>query len=296
MVSAHIVWYLFLAGMGAGAFVVGAFVDFALRRPRSSRLERVSAATDAGLVLGPVLVLAGSLFLLADLGAPERVFHVLLAPPHGILGWGAWAIALFVTASVGALMAGRIARGRMVRSIEAVLQVLATVCALFVVGYSGVYLSLFPSVPFLNSPLVPCLFVASAFAAGFSLLTIGGAVRGERRAAELCVRGETACIVLELILLAAVLGVAWASGGAARVSAQILLLGRWAGVFWVGAVGAGLVAPGVFGVLSRHGSGVSLMLGAVLCVVGNLCMRYSLLLAAVRVSAIDPAAVMTIWG
>ncbi|WP_258773399.1 NrfD/PsrC family molybdoenzyme membrane anchor subunit, partial [Eggerthella lenta] len=46
----------------------------------------------------------------------------------------------------------------------------ASICfallALFVVLYAGVFLSLYPAVPFLNSPLVPIVFVASALATG----------------------------------------------------------------------------------------------------------------------------------
>ena len=55
MVSIYIALYLFLAGTGAGAFLIGAVVDMVLRfRPRAAGgwFARVSAVTDAGLILG----------------------------------------------------------------------------------------------------------------------------------------------------------------------------------------------------------------------------------------------------
>lgn len=53
MASSFIACYLFLAGGGAGAFVIAAFVDGVLRFRRTSRLVRVSPVTDAGLAIGP---------------------------------------------------------------------------------------------------------------------------------------------------------------------------------------------------------------------------------------------------
>lgn len=80
MVSIYIALYLFLAGTGAGAFLIGAVVDMVLRfRPRAAGgwFERVSAVTDAGLILGPVLVAVSALFLFLDLGVPDRVISPL---------------------------------------------------------------------------------------------------------------------------------------------------------------------------------------------------------------------------
>ncbi|MFQ8867694.1 MAG: polysulfide reductase, partial [Eggerthella lenta] len=63
MVSSYIAWYLFLAGAGGGAFLLGSFVDFALRVSNRSWLRGASAVTDAGLLAGPVLVALGTVFL-----------------------------------------------------------------------------------------------------------------------------------------------------------------------------------------------------------------------------------------
>ena len=95
MVSSYIAWYLFLAGAGGGAFLLGSFVDFALRVSNRSWLRGASAVTDAGLLAGPVLVALGTVFLALDLGAPDQAFRLFLTPSGSLLSAGAWALALF---------------------------------------------------------------------------------------------------------------------------------------------------------------------------------------------------------
>ena len=172
MASSYIAWYLFLAGAGGGAFVIGAVVDLALRFKDPACLARVSSVTDAGLVAGPALVALGSVFLVLDLGAPERAFAVFLSPVTSVLGFGAWSVAVFCFAAVGALVMGIVQDTRTGRAVEFVLQVVAMAAALCVIGYSGVFLSLWPAVPFLNTPFVPVLFTASALATGAAVLIV----------------------------------------------------------------------------------------------------------------------------
>lgn len=94
MASAYIAWYLFFAGAGAGAFAIASVVDFALRLAPRPHLLKISPITDAGMVLGPIMVAVGCVFLLLDLGDPSIAFNVFLRP-SSILGFGSWAIVLF---------------------------------------------------------------------------------------------------------------------------------------------------------------------------------------------------------
>ena len=164
MVSSYIAWYLFLAGAGGGAFLLGSFVDFALRVSNRSWLRGASAVTDAGLLAGPVLVALGTVFLTLDLGAPDQAFRLFLTPSGSLLSAGAWALALFCATAFAAFLMGFADDGPGLRVAETVVSVFAALLALFVVLYAGVFLSLYPAVPFLNSPLVPIVFVASALA------------------------------------------------------------------------------------------------------------------------------------
>lgn len=182
MVSIYIALYLFLAGTGAGAFLIGAVVDMVLRfRPRAAGgwFERVSAVTDAGLILGPVLVAVSALFLFLDLGVPDRVFHLFLASTSSLLSMGAWAILVFCVMATLALVLGSLADGEgdgyeyelapgkvVLRVCEFACSLVAMGMALFVVVYSGIFLAMYPSLPFLHTGWVPVLFVASALACG----------------------------------------------------------------------------------------------------------------------------------
>lgn len=125
------------------------------------------------MILGPIMVVVGCVFLLLDLGDPSIAFNVFLRP-SSILGFGSWAIALFCLFAVLSLAFGLMPHCRASKLIEPLSQFLAMVLSLVVILYSGVFYSLFPSVPFLNTPLVPALFTASAFSSAAGLLVVVG--------------------------------------------------------------------------------------------------------------------------
>ena len=174
MASAYIAWYLFFAG--AGAFAIASVVDFALRLGPRPRLLKIAPITDIGMVLGPIMVAVGCVFLLLDLGDPSIVFNVFLRP-SSILGFGSWAIVLFRFFAALSLVFGLIPHCRASKLIEPLPQFLAMALSFVVILYSGIFYSLFPSVPFLNTPLVPALFTASAFSSGAGLLVAVGFFR-----------------------------------------------------------------------------------------------------------------------
>ena len=133
MVNSFIAWYLFLAGMGAGAFFISAVVDLSLRRWSPAWLEAAATVTDGGMYLGPATVGLGLVFLLADLGYPERSFQVFFTPSTSLLTLGSWAIVAFIGCSVLALLVGGLLETPLMRRLETALQVLATLFAAFVI-------------------------------------------------------------------------------------------------------------------------------------------------------------------
>ena len=130
MVSLFIVLYLFFAGMGSSAFLIGCSIDFLMRLKPSKRLGRMSLVTDTGMFVGPFVVLLGASFLVVDLGVPERFLMAFLSP-KSILTWGAWGIALFSLFSLLALtlspfassLVGKIAESRIRRTNRSFYQV-----------------------------------------------------------------------------------------------------------------------------------------------------------------------------
>lgn len=300
MVNAHIAWYLFLAGMGGGAFLIGAVVDLILRVRPGGLLQSASAITDRALVFGPIAVMIGLVFLLADLGSPLRAVELFLAAPNGILGLGAWGISLFLATSVAAYVLGSFDQPPMLRIIETVCHVAATVLGVFVITYSGIYLSLFATVPFLNTPLVPILFVISALSTGMAFTLVCAFALGGYdpygRGLDFCVKTELALIVADLTMLATLLVASLFRSDQTRLSAEALLYGEWAVLFWFGVLCVGLAAPLLLGAYHRlRPNSPSFAVGSACSVAGGLCLRYALLQAALRFSAFGMEAV-AFWG
>lgn len=303
MVSAYIALYLFFAGAGAGAFLIGSAVDMALRvGPAVGRgwFARVSVVTDAGLVLGPVLVAASALFLVLDLGVPDRAYYLFLVSTPSLLSLGAWSIVGFCLCAVLALAAGALAgddeddlgregaSGRvLLRVLEFAASVIATGLALFVIGYSGVFLAMYPSLPFLHTPWVPVLFVASALACGLAVLLACAffrqAVPGMPEAVESLLAVDAVLVGIEAAVLAAFLASSLAAGGAVAQAAQALVAGPLLFPFWAGTVVFGLVVPlSVDAVCRRRPALVAVGLGAACTLAGGLCLRVVLLMATER--------------
>lgn len=286
VVSINIVCYLFLAGAGSCTFLVGSAVDAAMRVRPSFRAICLSRITDAGLVAGPAVAILGTVFLIADLGVPGR-FLLALVSPSSILTWGAWSLLLFVLFSLCALALSPFASTLLGRAAESTCQVAAIVCAVFVWLYSAVFLSGYPSVPFLNSVALPVLFAFSSLSAGVALIFLVAAARGftARFAGGVrrLVRLEAVVIVFEAVALVAFVGSALLGGDAARGSAIDLLSGGRSAVFWLGAVGLGLFAPLAIDLANNRKVHTWLVGAGALCVLlGTFFLRYVVLTAAVR--------------
>lgn len=287
MASAYIAWYLFLAGAGGGAFLIGAVVDFVLRVRRVPACVRVAPVTDAGLVAGPLLVLFSSVFLILDLGVPARALNVFFHPAPSIIGLGSWAVLLFCASSFAALLLGAFFDTKLSRAAEVACHAAASVLSVVVVVYSGVYLSASHAVPFLNTPWIPALFIVSALATGMAVLMLVGIARGHRFGVKGALRSlvvlDLVCVVLELAMLASFF--IQASCGAESVAASLgqLISGRYAGAFWLGVVGLGCAVPLVMDSAALKGAGsLCVLAGATSTLAGGLCLRFVFLLAALR--------------
>lgn len=292
MGSAYIAWYLFLAGAGGGAFFIGAAVDLVLRRWPSSRLANVSPATDAGLFAGPVLVALSSIFLILDLGVPARALNVFTHPAASIIGFGSWAILLFCAFAAASLALGHFGNSRFSRFAECICHCLATVLSLCVVVYSGLFLSAAPAVPFLNTPWIPLLFVASAFATGAAVIALIGCFRAERsriaNALSHLVPFDIALIVVESCALVGFFASTSGLSGVSAHSAMELLTGSLSGTFWLGVAGLGIAIPLIIDTVSLKAlRPAAAMAGAGATLAGGLCLRFALLLASARFNLVD---------
>lgn len=300
MASSYIAWYLFLAGAGAGAFLMGAVVDGVLRFSDRPWFVRVAPVTDAGLVVGPALVAVSGLFLIFDLGAPERALSVFFSPKLSVLGFGAWSVLLFCVFSVAAFAFGRLGSSRIASAAEAVCQVLATVLSLCVMLYSGVYFSLFPAVPFLNTPWIPVLFFASSFAVGMAMLILVGFFRqdsdGVSEGLDGLVLMDILAVAVEIAMIAGFFIQGAIDGGSILPSLDILMgTGPVSTAFWFGVVVFGCLAPLAIDLICLQRPDAKLLaVGACCTSVGGLCLRFVLLGAAIRYGMVDMS-IQSFW-
>ena len=216
-----VIIYLFLGGGGAGLYAVSLYMD------------RVFEA-----VLGLVTVAAGALFLLLDLGHPERFWRAFMRPGTSWISRGTFFITLLLAAGtlqVAPSMPGMEflpwGKGAMIGGI---LKGGAGLLAVMVMTYTG----------FVLSPLVPAVFLSYSLLAGVDLFllierTLG--LGGENLPFLERFQGQLTLVCLALVVLH--IGVMSARTVAARQTVRMLTRGPYAVLFVGGVLLAGLVAP-----------------------------------------------------
>ena len=226
-----VIIYLFLGGGGAGLYAVSLYMD------------RVFEA-----VLGLVTVAAGALFLLLDLGHPERFWRAFMRPGTSWISRGTFFITLLLAAgtlhiapSIPGMEFLPWGKGTMIGGI---LKGVAGLLAVMVMTYTGFVLSPSPAIPFWNSPLVPAVFLSYSLLAGVDLFllierTLG--LGGENLPFLERFQGQLTLVCLALVVLH--IGVMSARTVAARQTVRMLTRGPYAVLFVGGVLLAGLVAP-----------------------------------------------------
>ena len=251
--------YLFLGGMGGGAFLTAAVLYL---RNRTGNNRVICASMWAAVISLAV----GLLLLLSELVTPARGLMMWQSFSHftSWMTYGAWgafaAIVVFGASALLAtekLMAPVRKRGGWLAAHETGLRsglaIVGIVLGAFVAVYTGMLLMAPASVPLWNTPLLPFLFTVSAFDTGVALVEVMAAVAARKDplaadAKRFLERSVVVLVLLEAVVLAAFLGTALAgdSGAAAATaaaSAAMLVEGPLAGWFWVLLVAAGLALP-----------------------------------------------------
>ena len=206
--------YLFLGGMGAGAFVMAA-VLFLIDRTRHRLIVCVSMwAALASLAVGLLLLLSELVTPLRGLMMWQSFGHFTSWMTYG--AWGAFAAmavfavsALLATRPVGVWLAKKWKwfekRGVALRR---VLAVIGIVLGAFVAVYTGMLLMAAGSVPLWSTPLLPALFTVSAFDTGVALVELVALALSKKdalapKARVLMERIVVVLVLVEIAVLAA---------------------------------------------------------------------------------------------
>lgn len=278
-----VVLYLFLAGLGAGlylsAYVLGLVFNSGSRCPRDLNLLNQKIQ-----VVVLVCVGVAGLFLLSDLGRPERFVLVFKKLGTSILSLGALLLVAFLAAV--AVHAPVRPTGRpWMRSASAALGVLIAILAVGIIVYTGCFLMQLRAVPFWGSPLVVAIFSLSAISSGLAMYVLLATVSLRRRQlpsmARVALLADHYCLVIELVLL--IIFIVMMAGGtdAAAQSCQRLLTGDLSWAFWP-AVILGLVVPLFAGFARVRTTHFVLMIECLCVLFGCLALRYCIIEAGVR--------------
>lgn len=253
--GAPIAMYLFLAGLGAGAFVaataVGRMAPQAKRTVRAGRVIALGAVA-VGLVLLMVDAKGGFLH-------PWR-FALLLGNVQSVMTWGVVFLAAFVV-----IAAVVVVRDLLRKSVPFGLEAAGCGFAIAVAMYTGVLLGVVKTFPLWNSAVLPFLFLVSAMSTGVCAVFLFARLVCPNEVEKLAflehVHGWLPWV--ETVLVVALLFFVGLSSEAGAASVAALLTGQWALVFWLGFVVVGLALPLVLHLAQgRVGAGVRDACGA----------------------------------
>ncbi|MFC2171727.1 NrfD/PsrC family molybdoenzyme membrane anchor subunit [Acidobacteriota bacterium] len=281
--------YLFLAGVGAGAYATGVAIN--LYKPEWT------TAAKCGIGLGFPLLAIGTLFLIADLGVKFRALRAFMNPGTSwiargtiiismfmilsfvhFIGW-IWPFSFFAAASTGMKVLG----------------IINLVFALLTMVYTGVLLGANRSIAFWCTAMLPLLFLISACSTGLMatilLYAFISPSTGQFSHDTLALLGgiDIMLIVVECLALTFYIQ-ATHQTFASRQSAKVVLKGRLAAHFWLGVVVIGLFIPlltEAIALLAGLGetAGAAIVIALIIAVpglIGGLFLRYVVLAGGIR--------------
>ena len=220
-----VITYLFLGGAGAGLFLASLY----LGHPWAE-------------ALGLLLLIVGTLFLMLDLGRPERFWRAFFRARTSWISRGCYCIsALILLGGLNVLME---INERDLGIFTTLFRVGAAVMAVAVMIYTGFVLSPSAAIPFWNSTFFPIIFCAYSLLAGIDFLILASPILPPP-AIDIAhlEKIQFGLALLCLLLVMSHLSVMSGSAVAARQSIQLLTRGKWAMLFLGGVIGIGLVIP-----------------------------------------------------
>ena len=282
MFSWYIIFYIFLAGTAAGAFLCGIVVNAvtgleSLLKPGVRSLR----ADGAGFLVAAVCFPLACIFLFCDIGRPANLLYVLQNPLASLVSAGAWIMMLSTLVSMA--LAFLMLTNRLRQTGAWALMGMGGVLSVATLVYTGLLLSTIPSVDFWTTPALVALFIMSGLTCGVAATSVlGVALEGSWRRDSALAKVRNACAVAELAALVWLLVDRLFATASARASVLRLVQGDLSAVFVGGVVLVGLVVPFACSALRRVADARAMTLAAGGCtLLGGLALRYAIVAAAV---------------
>lgn len=232
-----VVIYLFLGGLGAGAYLTSFAAELGWLG-NNSRLKRLGY-----FIAGPIVGI-GTLLLVFDLGQglkkPWLLFR-LVTNFESVMTLGTIVLAVFIL--VG-LLKGFLTY--LNKPVPGVFTWFGAILAVATGAYTGFLVSVIDAIPFWNSGIIPVVFFISALSTGLSITVLLSSIFEKGESDE--GREDLTHIFLilgELVAVAAFMGTmtSGGNGSVAQKSAALIISGEYALQFWGIFIGLGLVFP-----------------------------------------------------
>jgi formate-dependent nitrite reductase membrane component NrfD len=265
--------YLFLAGLGGGGYIAGAVADFL--GAEWGLVARI------GVCLGFPCVAVGCMFLLLDLGSPAHFWRAAMRPNTSWIARGTIIITIFMILDAIHIAFwlwpfNALAEATGVRH---AIGVAGIVFALGTVVYTGILLGAARPIAFWSTALLPLLFLVSALSTGIMAVILIAWLAGAGRTepVQILARLDMVLIILEMLVLGFYLQ-GTHRVPESRASAQLVLVGSIAPLFWWGVALLGLTVPLVLDLLGEYtlaggGAVAAALMGSLCGIVGGLCLR-----------------------
>ena len=272
--------YLFLGGVGGGAYVIAALNSILGKSPES---------VTVGLWIGFPALLVGSIFLILDLGTPSKAFLAAMKPGSSWIARGTIIISLFMVFSFIHLVMHQFLQTP--DSTRNVVGVLGIIFAIGTMAYTGILLSASKGIPFWRTGVVPVVFVISALVTGHftvilgMILFFGGAEGLVAGLSGVMAKEAVILVILEVLAIFFFLHAAFRTPDSAESARRILKRTS----FVVGYFVLGLALPLVLALILLYGM-TDAGAGAVKCLavnaavfglIGGLLLRQSVLVVGI---------------
>lgn len=249
-----VIFYLYLAGLGAGAITVSGSV---LLRKGGFGASRFTVAR-CGALIGPIPVMLGTFLIVFELGQPFRalnLFKVINLSPMSI---GTWLLAAFIVLSLLYALTFLPPSAGSGDRLAPIRRALAWMCVPLGIGvaiYTGILLGAMPARPFWNSPILAGLFLLSALSSGVAAIVLMGvffrrkdtnpAIRADyENSSYLLTTSDALLVGAELTVVFLFIMFAHLTIGDVRYAVGAIMPGgHLAGMFWGLVVFVGLLIP-----------------------------------------------------
>jgi polysulfide reductase chain C len=281
--------YLYLAGMGAGSFIIGTLIYW-LGVKLNPPLIRSIDLLKLPIFWGPIMVAISAPCLILDLGIKWRFMYACLNPRTSWVARGFIILSIFIVFGL-ILLSKSILPFEWLHTRSVLWVILEIITFAFAFGtalYTGILLKATKSIPLWNTYLLPLLFLVSALSTGsmaIILSTLGtGLFSYDSGPLNVLMHGEQMLVLIEGIVLYLFLSRRYKAAEQGKGSVRLLLFGEMKLVFWIGIVLLGLIFPILLENIASvfRGNVVSIFIAGILLLCGGFFLRLGVLHAGIK--------------